>query len=92
MAHQEFATISAGDQGLLKRVEEIVVAAHQEAYQSAGKEWSRPIAYRWLRFEDPKPVERLIEGVEKLDRLGAAFDPVAVENACAEALRRGFSN
>ena len=91
MATQEFTTIAAGGQSLLERVEEIVVEGHRKAYESAGKGWSRPIAYRWLRFEDPDPVERLIEGVEKLNRMGAAFDPEAVENACAEAVRMGFS-
>jgi hypothetical protein len=92
MSAQDFETISSGEPSLLALVEDLVLKAHRELYESQGRPWSRPIAYHWLRYEDPQPVARLVEGVEKLDRLGAGFDAVAVEKACIEASRRGFSN
>ena len=92
MSVQEFVTFTGGETGLLRQVEEIVVEAHRGLYLKAGREWSRPAAYHWLRYEDPMPLERLAEGVEKLRRLGAAFDPIAVDKACAEAVAWGFSN
>jgi hypothetical protein len=87
MAKQDFETIA----GLLPEIEAIVLEAHRERYLDEGKEWSRPIAYHWLRYEDPRPVDRLREGVEKLVRSGARFDEEAVEKACEEAEKRGFS-
>ena len=91
MSEQEFTTIAQGDPGLLGEVEAIVVDSHRRLYESAGKSWSPPVAYHWLRYEDPSPVARLLEGVEKLDGMGATFDSAAVDKACAEALARGFS-
>ena len=87
MSAQPFAEIA----DLLPAVEAIVLEAHRELYLKEGRPWSRPIAYRWLRYEDPLPVERLSEGVEKLQDSGARFDPVAVEKACAEAEKLGYS-
>lgn len=78
--------------GLLPEVEQIVLDAHRRLYAGQGKPWSRPIAYHWLRYEDPMPVERLAEGVEKLLEAGAAFDADAVDKACAQAVNRGFPN
>jgi hypothetical protein len=75
--------------GLLREVEEIVVAAHRELWTKEGKPWSRPSAYRWLRYEDPAPVERLAEGVRRLRRRGAKFDAKAVDKACAKASKTG---
>jgi len=83
MAAQDFAALL--DSGLLREVEEIVVAAHRGMYESQGKAWSRPDAYTWLRYEDPAPVTRLAEGVRRLRRGGAKFDPEAVDKACARA-------
>lgn len=76
------------DSGLLNDVEEIVVSA----YLSANPGASRPAAYRWLRYEDPAPVARLAEGVEKLAADGVRFDPEAVDKACAKARNLGFLN
>ena len=87
MQHQEFASLG----GLLPQVEAVVVGAHRELFARDGRPWSRPAAYRWLRYEDPLPVDRLREGVEKLRRLGARFDPVAVEKAGEAAEKQGFS-
>ena len=86
MADQEFATLVAS--GLLKDVEEIVVDAYRSAHPGASK----PDAYRWLRYEDPMPAERLRDGVKKLRKMGAQFDPEAVEKACAKAAKVGYLN
>jgi hypothetical protein len=91
MARQDFIKISRGDPSLLRQAEEIVIEAHQRLYETEGKAWSKPIAYRWLRFEDPMPVTRLQEGVKELRRRGAAFDPDAVEKVGQEAKKDGFS-
>lgn len=91
MARQPFADISEGEPSLLSQVEMIVIEAHRRLYEKDGRQWSRPMAYHWLRYEDPMPVERLLEGVEKLEVAGASFDDAAVEKACAEGVARGFS-
>ena len=91
MAEQDFADVAAGAPSLLVQVEAIVVDAHRMLYESEGRAWSRPIAYRWLRYENPMPVARLLEGVEKLEIEGAPFDGVAVEKACADGVAKGFS-
>ena len=74
--------------GLLKDVEEIVIGAYLSIHPNA----SRPAAYHWLRYEDPEPVARLAVGVRRLRKRGARFDADAVDKACAEASKRGFSN
>ena len=91
MARQDFDRVSAGEPSLLRRVEEIVIDGHRRLYESEGRPWSRPVAYRWLRFEDPMPVARLLEGVHKLRRRGVSINPDAVEKACLEAVKHGFS-
>ena len=91
MAGQDFARINVGEPGLLSQVEQIVIDAHRRLYESEGRQWSRPIAYRWLRFEDPMPVVRLQEGVQELVRRGGSFNPGAVEKACMDARKDGFS-
>jgi hypothetical protein len=78
--------------GLLAQVEKIVVEAHRKLYLEEGREWSRPIAYRWLRYEDPMPVTRLAEGTKRLRRRGGKFDPEAVDKACAKASKKGYLN
>jgi hypothetical protein len=91
MAQQDFDAISAGEPSLLRQVEEIVVESHRTLYDAEGRPWSKPVAYRWLRFEDPMPVARLQEGVEKLRGRAASIDPDAVEKVCKEAVKHGFS-
>ncbi len=88
MSEQEFDDLSA----LLPAVEAAVLDAHRALYAREARSWSRPVAYRWLHYEDPHPVGRLREGVEKLRESGATFDPLLVEKACAEAEKRGFPN
>jgi hypothetical protein len=90
MGRQEFDLLV--ESGTLHRVETIVVESHRKLYAAQGREWSRPVAYRWLRYEDPEPVARLADGVKKLRRRGAEFDSDAVDKACAEASKKGFLN
>lgn len=90
MGRQDFQLLVAS--GLLSQVEQIVVDGHRTLHESKGLAWSPPIAYRWLRYEDPEPVARLAEGVKRLRRRGVEFDAGAVDKACAEAVRKGFSN
>jgi hypothetical protein len=92
MVRQDFGTLAAGEPSLLHLVEAIVVEAHRRLYTLHGRPWSSPTAYRWLRYEDPVPVARLLEGVKKLRRRGAMFDAEAVEKACTEAGKNGFLN
>ena len=92
MATRPFSEISAGDPSLLEEVERIVLDSHRRHYERLGKQWSRPIAYRWLRYEDSMPVKRLAEGVERLAGEGATFDAAAVDKACTQGVERGFSN
>ena len=91
MAKQDFATISRGEPSLIRQVEEIVIESHRRLYQREGRDWTRPIAYRWLRFEDPLPVARLRDGLKELRRRAADIDPDAVDKVCKEAVKYGFS-
>jgi hypothetical protein len=90
MDGQDFSELVAI--GLLREVEEIVVEGHRMLYESEGRPWSRPAAYHWLRYEDPAPVARLIDGVKRLRGRGVKFDPDAVDKACVRASQRGFLN
>lgn len=90
MAGQDFQDLV--DSGLLRQVEQIVVDGHRNAYETKGLAWSPPIAYRWLRYEDPTPVARLAEGVKRLRKRGVEFDSDAVEKVCAEASKTGYLN
>ena len=90
MGRQSFASLLEG--GLLRQVEEIVIESHRGVYEAQGRPWSKPVAYRWLRYEDPMPVSRLLEGTKKLRRRGAQFDADAVEKACNQASKWGYLN
>ena len=92
MATRPFPEIAEGHPSLLEEVEGIVLDSHRRHYRRLRKRWSRPIAYHWLRYEDPMPVERLADGVKRLAGEGATFDDAAVDKACTEAVRKGFSN
>ena len=92
MAEQDFASISQGDPSLLRQVEAVVVASHRDLLRGQGLRWSQPVTYRWLRYEDPMPVQRLAEAVQKLNQMGGSFDRDAVEKACVEAVKSGFSS
>lgn len=88
MAAQDFAELVKSR--LLTDVEDIVIDAHKRLYETEGLKWSRPIAYHWLRYENPDPVERLKDGVNRLRKRGAKFDANAVEKACVKASKKGF--
>jgi hypothetical protein len=90
MAGQDFHLLV--ESGLLGQVEQIVVDGHRNLHQSKGLPWSAPLAYRWLRYEDPMPVARLLDGVERLRGRGVEFDGDAVDKACVEAGKKGFLN
>jgi hypothetical protein len=90
MADQDFADLVRS--GLLTQVEQIVLEAHRGLWEAEGRTWSRPVAYHWLRYEDPMPVDRLRDGVKRLRRRGASFNLDAVDKACTEALKSGFLN
>ena len=91
MTQQDFATVSAGEPSLLRQVEEIVVESHRRLYEREGRAWSKSIAYRWLRFEDPMPVVRLQDGLKELRLRAASVDPEAVDKVCKDAVKLGFS-
>jgi hypothetical protein len=90
MAGQDFRVLV--DSGLLGEVEAIVIEGHRALSESEGRPWSRPAAYHWLRYEDPEPVARLVDGVKRLRRRGVKFDADAVDKACIKASQRGFLN
>ena len=53
---------------VLEAVERLVVEEHRVLYQEVlGEAWSRPVAYRWIRYEDPDPIGQLILASERLD-------------------------
>ena len=90
MGTQPFETLTRGEPSLLEQVERIVLESHRRLWEAEGKAWSKPAAYHWLRYEDPMPLDRLAEGVEKLSRSGATFDDHAVDKACANAVAGGY--
>jgi hypothetical protein len=91
MELQDFTDLTAAEPSLLRQVELIVLASHRRLYAGKGQVWSEPIAYRWLRYEDPMPVSRLADGLRRLLGEGATVDGDAVDKACADARIRGFS-
>lgn len=91
MAIQDFTDLTAGEPSLLRQVELIVLESHRRLYAETGQAWSEPIAYHWLRYEDPIPVARLADGLRRLLLEGASLDGDAVDKACADARIRGFS-
>ena len=70
MGRQDFDRISPE---LLPEVERLVVAEHEALHRDLrGEAWSPPHAYRWIRYEDPDPIGRLIAASERLEALWAA--------------------
>jgi hypothetical protein len=60
-----FASVSSA---LLEGVERLVVEEHRVLFAEAlGQPWSPPVAYRWIRYEDPDPLGQLIAASERLD-------------------------
>jgi len=64
MAGQDFERVLP----LLGLLEEVVLRDHRALFRDVlGRRWSRPIAYHWMRYEDPDPIARLIEATRRLD-------------------------
>ena len=91
MALQDFSEMTAGDPSLLRQVELIILDGHRGLFAARGKPWSEPIAYNWLHYEDPQPLARLADGLRRLLRQRVKVNADAVDKACVEARRRGFS-
>ncbi len=91
MVEQDFAHINVGEPSLLRQVEDIVIDSHRRLYEAEGRSWSKSIAYRWLRFEDPLPVARLKDGLKELRQRGAKMEADAVDKVCKNAAKHGFS-
>ena len=52
-----------------------MVENHALLFRDAlGEPWSRPAAYRWLRYEDPDPLARLLEGTRRLEARWESLD------------------
>jgi len=65
MRAQPFESVSSA---LLEGVERLVVEEHRVLFSEVlGEPWSPPVAYRWIRYEDPDPVGQLIAASERLD-------------------------
>jgi len=92
MAAQDFERLTTGEPSLLRQVELIVLDSHRRLYAARGIPWSEPVAYHWLHYEDPMPVARLADGLERLTHEHANVDGDAVDKACAGAQKWGFSN
>ena len=65
MRAQPFESVSSE---LLTGVERLVVEEHRVLFgEVLGGAWSPPVAYRWIRYEDPDPIGQLILATERLD-------------------------
>ncbi len=90
MAEQPFNVLVTGPGPLLGAAERIVVDAHRRWHEKrTSTPWSPPIAYRWLRFEDPDPVARLLEGARRLSDQ-VELDEVTVAGLIDLALQLGY--
>ena len=80
MASQPFEVLIE-DRGLehgslLRTVEHLVVESHAALHRDLlGEPWSAPAAYRWIRYENPDPVARLLAASEALEQDWAGVDP-----------------
>lgn len=90
MAGQPFDLLIAGAPSLLAQVEDCVVAAHRQLWESRGLEWTPHTAYQWLHYEDPLPVARLSDGVSRLADAGASFDSGCVALAVDSGRQLGY--
>ena len=91
MRERPFTELIEGAPSLMALCEQAVIEAHRALWLREGRQWSLPVAYHWLRYEDPMPVERLREGVERLGAFGAPFDASRVTAAEEMARRLGYN-
>jgi hypothetical protein len=90
MQERPFPELVAGSPSLIALAERAVVDAHRALWTARGERWSRPVAYRWLHYEDPMPLERLRDGVNRLAAAGAPFDAELVAAVETAAATRGY--
>jgi hypothetical protein len=84
MRDQDFERVRGA---LLTELERLVVAEHAALHAGLlGERWSPPSAYRWIRYEDPDPIARLIDASGRL----AAGWASASEARGFAAVRSGF--
>ena len=66
MRRQDFERVRGE---LLVELERLVVSEHAALHSELlGERWSPPSAYRWIRYEDPDPIARLIDASGRLAR------------------------
>jgi len=67
---------------MLEAVERLVVEEHRVLFgEVRGEPWSRPVAYRWIRYEDPDPIGQLIAASERLDEAWSRHPEAAARRA-----------
>ena len=48
-------------------LERVVVEEHRVLFgEVRGEAWSPPVAYRWIRYENPDPIGQLIRATQRL--------------------------
>jgi hypothetical protein len=83
MREQTFEVVR-GD--LLTELERLVVAEHAALFgQLLGERWSRPQAYRWIRYEDPDPIGRLIAASRRLAEEWSRAGELPLSSAARES-------
>ena len=66
MRRQDFERVRGE---LLVELERLVVSEHASLHSELlAERWSPPDAYRWIRYEDPDPIARLIDASGRLAR------------------------
>jgi len=79
MRAQPFESVSPE---MLEGVERLVVEEHRVLFSNVlGEPWSRPVAYRWIRYEDPDPIGQLIAATERMDEEWARHPEAAAARA-----------
>jgi hypothetical protein len=86
MRAQPFESVSSA---LLEGVERLVVEEHRVLFAEVlSQPWSRPVAYRWIRYEDPDPIGQLIAASERLDEEWGRHPEVAAQREAFRAWER----
>jgi hypothetical protein len=83
MAGREFGEVAPE---LLVALERVVVENHAALHRDAlGQAWSPPAAYRFIRYEDPDPIARLVEASLRLEE---EWDALSARPGVAAARER----